>query len=383
MMKHLKSVMALVAIVGVMGLLLAVTNKITGPVIEKNQAAAANKALLEVMPEGTGFEPIDLAGKELPKTVVEAYLETAGMGYVFKLDAKGWKPHMILMCGVSNNGTITGATCLSSSETWDYVNTLGPQMKGKTADTLVDVEAGVTSLSVKGYKAAMQDAINAATILSGGEADLRTEDEILADNLAAALPEGDLFHKWFKTEQLDGVDAIYIPDNRTGFVCVIGDRFVGVDADGNTDNPLATKAVRAMRDSMPSEVNTEGTGISDQIQSVQKTTSGNYVIAINANGYAMQKGDGKWVKKTPISIHVSLTPDGTIIDCFTGSHGESKNYGDVCGNESYYSQYDGKTIDTYTQVDAIAGATYTTNGYQEAIRLCFEAVALLEGGAQP
>ena len=56
MKKHIVSVVTLVAIVGVMALLLAGTNALTAPIIEKNQGAAANAALLEVMPEGTDFE---------------------------------------------------------------------------------------------------------------------------------------------------------------------------------------------------------------------------------------------------------------------------------------------------------------------------------------
>jgi adenosylcobinamide kinase/adenosylcobinamide-phosphate guanylyltransferase len=39
--------------------LLAITNKITAPIIEKNQNASANAALLEVMPDGKGFETLE------------------------------------------------------------------------------------------------------------------------------------------------------------------------------------------------------------------------------------------------------------------------------------------------------------------------------------
>ena len=50
MVKNIKSVTVLVAICTVVALLLAVTNQFTAPIIEKNSAAAANQALLEVMP---------------------------------------------------------------------------------------------------------------------------------------------------------------------------------------------------------------------------------------------------------------------------------------------------------------------------------------------
>ena len=384
MAKQIKSIVALVAIVAVMGLLLAITNAVTAPVIEKNQSAAANEALLVVMPEGTGFESVDLAGQDLPGTVVEAYRETGGLGYVFKLNATGWKPDMILMCGVTADGTVTGATCLSSSETWDYVNTLGPQMAGKTADTLADVEAGATSLSVKGYKSAVKDAIDAAVILGGGSVDRRTEEEILQDNLKATLPEGDTFQKWFEAEALDGVDAVYVADNGAGYVCVIGEEMVGVGRDGQSDNPAAAAAAATVRDCVLTDLDFSKTGVNENIQKIQKTASGNYVIEINGLGYAWFDDNHGYGEQrfVPIVIKVSLTADGTIIDCLTVSHEESRGYGETCGTEAYYTQFDGKTAATYTEVDAIAGATMTTNGYMKAIQRCFEAVEILEGGAQ-
>ena len=39
----------------------------------------------------------------------------------------------------------------------------------------------------------------------------------------------------------------------------------------------------------------------------------------------------------------------------------------------------GKTAETYADVDAIAGATITTKGYTTAISKMFEAVKILEG----
>ena len=80
MVKNIKSVGVLVAICTVVALLLAVTNQFTAPIIEKNQSAAANQALLEVMPDGTGFEEMDLGSYNLPASVTKAYKETSGKG---------------------------------------------------------------------------------------------------------------------------------------------------------------------------------------------------------------------------------------------------------------------------------------------------------------
>ena len=100
-----RSVSVLVAICAVMALLLAVTNALTAPIIEQAQNAAANQALLEVMPNGEGFQSVAFDAEALPKTVKEVYTEKNG-GYVFKLETTGYGSGMILMCGVNADGTI-------------------------------------------------------------------------------------------------------------------------------------------------------------------------------------------------------------------------------------------------------------------------------------
>ena len=73
--------------------------------------------------------------------------------------------------------------------------------------------------------------------------------------------------------------------------------------------------------------------------------------------------------------------EGKIIDCLTVSHAESDGYGAKWGTEEYYGQFDGKTEGDYKEIDAIGGATMTTNGYLEAIETAFASVKILEGGA--
>ena len=55
MNKYLKSIIALTVICAVMGLALAATNRLTAPIIAKNESSAANEALLIVMPDGEAF----------------------------------------------------------------------------------------------------------------------------------------------------------------------------------------------------------------------------------------------------------------------------------------------------------------------------------------
>ena len=536
MLKNIKNIYILVAICSVMAILLALTNQITAPIIEKNAQIKAAAALREVMPDGETFTMMDVSGYTLPATVVEVHKEDGGNGYVIKLITKGFGTDMIIMCGVTTDGVVTGAQCLSSNETLGHEKSYGANFAGKDAaavdavDTIggatmttsaykaaikdaintvsilkgevvdlrspeekavdqmkADLEAtekmdlsqytlpsSVTEvlkgskgyiiyLSVEGYKPgmeiacgvstdgkivnaicltsnetngvqvnygesfigkdsagveavdtvagstltstayknAMKDALNAAIVLGGGNVDIRNPEQILADNLAAALPAGEgKFTKLFFTEVVEGVDAVYAADNGAGYVAVavaeeIGEdftgEFIGIDAAmnivtaGSTVNTeAALDAVKALAASTSTDVDLSAyQGINANITSIKKTASGNYDITINGLGFGYFGDEEHYqpAKDIPMVIRVSITADGTIIDTLTVSHSESKGYGAAWGTEEYYGQFDGTTADTYKDVDTVSGATISNNGYLKAIERCFKAVEILEGGA--
>ena len=103
-----------------------------------------------------------------------------------------------------------------------------------------------------------------------------------------------------------------------------------------------------------------------------------------ASGYEYAHGD--------LIFKMSISADGSIIDCLTLEHGESKGYGDKCATEEYYESWrgveadqvvesDGPIVDGNTDPGAIVGATQTSNGYQKAVKRIFNAFKILtEGG---
>ena len=382
MKKSVMSTLVLVCICAVMAVLLAVTNMITAPTIQANADKAANEALLQVMPDGQGFEKMDISTYELPATVTEVYKEANG-GYVVRMTTTGYGSGMIIMCGVSAEGTVTGVVCLGSSETLGYEKTFGENFTGKDAAGVdaVDTISGATKTTAA-YKNAVKDAINASIILGGGSVDLRDEAQILNDNLSAALPAGEgKFTKLFITEVIEGIDAVYAADNGKGWVYVIGEEFVPVDEQGTTSNETVKNAHPIL-----STTTTEGIDLTafenlpKALKKAEKTATGNYIFELDAQGYAMT-GEHFYGDPMPIRIKVSMTPDGKIIDCLTVSQGESKGFGDACADEKFYGQFDGKTQTDYKEIDAISGATVTTNAYLKAIERAFESVQILEGGS--
>ena len=396
MKKSIQSTLVLVGICAVMAILLAITNAITAPIIEKNQSAAANDALLEVMPNGQGFEAVDLSAYTLPATVTEVYKETSG-GYVVKMTTAGYSSGMVIMCGVNADGTISGAVCLSSSETLGHEKTFGASFVGKDAAGVdaVDTISGATK-TTSAYKNAIKDALNTAVILGGGSVDLRDEAEILNDNLSEALPAAEgKFTKLFISEVIEDAffDAVYVADNGAGKVFVTENDgyegntcFTAVDKNGNvtktTYHDEALAAYDILTASTVEIIDLKAyEGLPTALTTAKRTATGNYILTLNAAGYGINGGSeyhpasGQY-----ILVMVSLTKEGKIIDTLTLSQEESKGIGDACADEKFYGQFDGKTAESYKDIDAIAGATITTNGYLRAIERAFECVTIFEGG---
>lgn len=391
MMKSVKSVVTLLCICAVMAVMMAITNAITAPIIAQNQAAAQNDALKVVMPHGEGFEKMDVSGYTLPATVTEVYSEASG-GYVFQLTTTGYSTGFVILCGVNADGTVSGATCLASTETLGYEKTYGENFIGKNMEGVdgVDTVSGATK-TTGAYRSAVKDALNAAIILGGGSVDLRTEEEILNDNLSAALPGAEgKFEKFFIVEVIEGIDAVYTAENGTGAVCIVGEQFIAVDENGAvlsevaedvSSNVAAQMAI--LRATTTTDIDlTQFEGLPSACLSAKKTATGNYILEMRGAGYGINGGDDYHPASGEyIYIRVSMTADGKIIDCLTVSQAETDNIGSVCADESFYGQFIGKTEANYNEIDAISGATLTTNGYKKAVERAFASVKIFEGGA--
>ena len=402
--KSLKDVLVLVIICAVFATVLAAVNSVTAPIIADRLEQAANEAYFSVMEGATGFEVVDLSQYTLPKTVKEAKKEKSGMGYAIKLETKGYASGMIIIVGVSNEGVVTGATCIASNETWGLEGGMGDKVVGTDVNTIVDVEAGATSLTVNAYRAAVKDAINTATILGGGSVDIRTEEEKFQDALEVALPEGgEVFNKVVLLSALEGIDSVYEAANGAGYVCVIGSdstgTFIGVDASGVAvgnvsaeHKALAEAAVAIVSATVLTDIDVSmynQSGVATDIRrifrvinSVQKTATGNYVIEIQCDGHG-KKGDPshEHASGERYTIKVSISADGVIIDSQTLSHSETPTWGGPqLEDGAYNSNFIGKNETEAGGVDTVAGTTNTTGGYKEAILRCFTAIEVIEGG---
>ena len=394
MKQSVKSVLVLVCICAVITVMLAFTNELTSPIIEANEQKKASSALLEVLPDGGSFELIDISAYTLPATVAEVYSAENG-GYVIKLNTAGYAPGMVLMCGIAPDGSVVGTKLVSSGETPAIGGVAAEAFAGSVVGANIESIDGVDTITgatrtTAAYRAAVKDALNTMVILGGGSVDLRTEEEILNDTLSAALEAADgKFNKHFFVEVVEGVDAIYMAENNSGAVCVIGEQFIAIGADGEVitecsgeDAQTVKAAIAAISTTTTTDLDlTAYTGLPSQLVSAKLTATSNYILEIKAAGYGIVGGDeyhpasGEY-----ILIRISMTSEGKIIDCLTLSEAETKGIGSACADEKFYGQFDGKTEETYNEIDAISGATMTTDGYKKAILRAFESVKIFVEG---
>ena len=402
----------LVAICLVVAASLALINEITAPIIEAAQNAAANEALLDVLPDGKNFEEMTLSDK-YPPVITKGY--KADGGYVFQVTVAGKNAGLVIMIGINGDGKVVGTKVIADQETDSYDSNVFPLVAGTngaykdmTLDSFEPVLVAGATLTSKAYGEAVKAALQAYAIAGGGSVDTRTPEQILQDNCNAALgTSGVSFTKWFATEVIEGIDAVYEADDKSGRVFVMGETFIGVKADGTVVGEAAdADKIVAASNVVANSTLTEITELPEEVTKLKSvkqvfvTESGNYIFELEAKGYQVlfDYGNG-----TPIKIRLSISADGKIIDCLTVSHAESQGFGDACATEDYYDQYRGENASDVkpsvsftdahadqispdnTDIGAISSATFTTYGYQKAVKEAAEAFNILtanEGGEQ-
>ncbi len=153
-------------------LLLALTNMITAPEIERQLIEKANAAKREVLPDAdaTTFEDIT-NDYDFPESIQGAF--KADTGYVFQITYKGYNPDNVMMCGIDNEGNLVKSKIITYTDTYEYQNKLDMSHNGidlDTAKTNVELATTATSDTGKGYNKALTAAVNAYTLITKGEA---------------------------------------------------------------------------------------------------------------------------------------------------------------------------------------------------------------------
>ncbi|MBQ3792210.1 MAG: FMN-binding protein [Clostridia bacterium] len=166
----LKSIVVLSLICLCTSSLLALTNLVTAPAIAESERLATLESFKKVMPGAENFEE-----KTLSKSydgVENAW--TCEKGIVVKLSTSGYASGLVIMVGLTYDGTISGVVTMSCNETAGYGKQCEDawyqqQYAGQTKDLSgVSDISGATKTS-RAYRAAVQTAFEVLEELKGGE----------------------------------------------------------------------------------------------------------------------------------------------------------------------------------------------------------------------
>ena len=293
---------------------------------------------------------------------------------------------------------------------------------GQTKDDFSSVIIAGSTVSSDACALVVDSALRAFSTLKGEDA--RTDDQVFADNLNTVLDiSGKKFTKWFATATIVGIDAIYTTDNAAdGIVMLIGDKLIGVKADGtvtdtvgkydrkaektatSADDLAVVNAAYAIYSTATPVAIELPAGVKATVKKAYKTAGGVYVFdMITTGSYADEgeysHGSGK------IEFTVSIGADGKIIDIITTKHGESNGYGAKCATEAFYASFRGATREEILDLDIadiipneddgyatdnmpdldgpgiIGNATFTTVYYHTAVLDAFDAFLKLTENA--
>lgn len=410
-MKLLKTFVILVLIVAIFGGAMYGLNLYTGPIIEKNNAGAANDRLNSVMAGGAAYEDITATLNDLPTTVTAIHKETSGLGYVIEANATssytGGAP-MDILIGVDAAGTICGIQLVSHSESLIFGADYPSTYIGKdSALAGVELYAGST-FSSTAFKESVSAALNAMAANNLIAAGVKGDDQILTEMIPTVAPG---FTKLLEETASGNIQKAFKAENGAGFAYIM--------TAGEKSYLAVVNAMGACKiyDTEGTDVTADNAALADEAKADAAAKQTGYMDAFKTKIEKMMEGAADI---TPITVDTfntvvsaaSFTVDGATYYAFysrsVGFH-QMDVYFIIDANgaiakmdakqfifeEEYFMTFGGMDItaykegfvgitgDTFTGDEVIiATATMTSNAVKQSTQDTFDAFNALKGGAQ-
>ena len=422
-MRFIKTLGILLVIVAVFGAAAFALNFYTGPIIEANNAGAANDRLNAVMPGGAAYEDITATLTGVPASVAKVNKETNGLGYVIEATATsqytGSTP-MDIVIGVDAEGKICGIQLVSHSESLIFGEDYPGTYIGKdSALAGVELYAGSTYSSTA-FKTAVEEAMGVLAANNLIAAGVKTDAQILAE-MIPALHTGLTSGGMLKAEAVAASGNItegYKALNGTGYAFIVAQGEANVLAIVNasgackvydttgadvTENNAAVvaEAVAAAEfvDYAADAENMITSKFADasEITAIELTTFGNVVYASSfvsgdATYYAFYSHPLTYGDHV-MEICTVIDENGAIVNQnvkeMAFGHGVEympgiQNFVDPASSEfgNYLDKFNGITGDTLTDDVLVAGGTISSSAVKLATSDAFNEFNAIKGGEQ-
>lgn len=374
--------LVLTVIAGVTTAALVLTEGVTTPIIEEQQAAAADAARVAVLPEADSFTQCTV--EEMPEGGIDAYQADNGAGYVITAEAKGYGGQLRVMVGIGSDGLITGTEVLVNNETQGLGSRVSEhdfmdQYIGKDS-TLEGVQAiSGTTISSNAFSNAVKTAYQIYGELAGVEV-AGTEREPISDEVKAQLfPNVTEFQRYAVDGEAyrAGDEGTIIVTSNAGFAGNVTTA-IGFDANGAVSGVVFTESSE-----------TEGYGAqytqSSWIEDQIGKTSAEEISAISGSTVtyeALTKNFTEAFELLPTLADASLEYEGSA-DGYNGTMtvavgidstgaitsvrlvSSDDDFASRVSEEAFTSQFIGKT--STDGIATIQSATISSNAFIEAV----------------
>ena len=374
--------LVLTVIAGVTTAALVLTEGVTTPIIEEQQAAAADAARVAVLPEADSFTQCTV--EEMPEGGIDAYQADNGAGYVITAEARGYGGQLRVMVGIGSDGLITGTEVLVNNETQGLGSRVSEhdfmdQYIGKDS-TLEGVQAiSGTTISSNAFSNAVKTAYQIYGELAGVEV-AGTEREPISDEVKAQLfPNVTEFQRYAVDGEAyrAGAEGTSIVTSNAGFAGNVTTA-IGFDANGAVSGVVFTESSE-----------TEGYGAqytqSSWIEAQIGKTSAEEISAISGSTVtyeALTKNFTEAFELLPTLADASLEYEGSA-DGYNGTMtvavgidstgaitsvrlvSSDDDFASRVSEEAFTSQFIGKT--STDGIATIQGATISSNAFIEAV----------------
>lgn len=325
---------------------LALVNQITAEPIAQAEVNAKAQAYTVVYADANEFAEVEGAETMLEEsatlleengfggcTIVETLaVKNAGgdiEGYIVSSTSpNGYGGEVQVAIGIKD-GKLTGFAPIKQSETPGFgANCVNPefteQFNGKAASVLSYTKNGASSDTEI-------DALSGATITTKA--------------VTEAVNSAIIF---YQANFGGGVQEIEGPDLTEFYQVAYPDAKEFADVEGS--DKMIEESAKLL----------EGCGLgSCEIKEVKAVNGGEgFVVSSTGLGFAGEAG--------PIQIVIGIK-DNKITGYAVVSHMETEGFGAACDDEPFAGQFTGKDANVMNEIDAISGATYTTNGVKNAV----------------
>lgn len=374
--------LVLTVIAGVTTAALVLTEGVTTPIIEEQQAAAADAARVAVLPEADSFTQCTV--EEMPEGGIDAYQADNGAGYVITAEARGYGGQLRVMVGIGSDGLITGTEVLVNNETQGLGSRVSEhdfmdQYIGK--DSMLEGVQAIsgTTISSNAFSNAVKTAYQIYGELAGVEV-AGTEREPISDEVKAQLfPNVTEFQRYAVDGEAyrAGDEGTIIVTSNAGFAGNVTTA-IGFDANGAVSGVVFTESSE-----------TEGYGAqytqSSWIEAQVGKTSAGEISAISGSTVtyeALTKNFTEAFELLPTLADASLEYEGSADGCngtmtvavgidSTGAItsvrlvSSDDDFASRVSEEAFTSQFIGKT--STDGIATIQGATISSNAFIEAV----------------